>query len=334
MGGIVAGNFWIARPAAAQFGLLEPSQQHFNQLVAGFRSGQLSLKEEPAPELATLADPYDPVQNAPYRLHDASYYHGKYYIYFGVTPALVLFWPYVALTGHYLAQKYAVALFCSAAFLIGAALIWHIRRGYFPKVGTGVFLAMVVAFGTVGGTAFLERRPEMYEVSISCAFAMIMAALASLWCSLGSVRRPLAWTSLSSLFFGLAVGSRPTFLFGAAALFIPVAFHLRAQASAGWDRHSRWRRAVAAFAPLAFIGIGLAGYNYLRFGNPAEFGIKYLMIATKLTSYFSFNWRCILLNARLYFVAPTRLMGYFPFVLGVDILRCRQATSWRRIPSA
>ena len=48
---ILAGYSWIAAPARPQFGLVEPSQQHFNQLVAGFRSGQLSLKQVPAPEI-------------------------------------------------------------------------------------------------------------------------------------------------------------------------------------------------------------------------------------------------------------------------------------------
>jgi hypothetical protein len=312
--GVIAGYCWITLPAIPQYGLLEPSQQHFNLLVAGFRSGQLSLKQEPPPELAKLADPYDPGQNARYRLHDASYFNGKYYIYYGVTPALILFWPYLALTGHYLAQKYAVAVFCSVGFLIGAALVWGIRRRSFPGVGAWTLLAMVLAVGAVNCTAFLLRRPEMYEVSTSCAFSMVMAALVAVWCSLGGGRRPLAWIALASLFFGLAVGARPTFLFGAACLLIPVARLLSPPLEPGNDRRRGWRLGLAAFAPLVSIGIGLAVYNYLRFGNPLEFGIKYLMMGKKVSTFFVFNWRYILLNLRLYFFQPARLMEYFPFV--------------------
>src|SRR5580698_8066559 len=124
--GIVASYAWMARPAIPQYGLLEPGQQHFNQLVAGFRSGHLSLAQAPPPELAKLADPYDPAQNANYRLHDASYYHGRFYIYYGITPVLVLFWPYFEITRHYLAQKYAVAIFCTVGFLAGAVLVWQL----------------------------------------------------------------------------------------------------------------------------------------------------------------------------------------------------------------
>jgi hypothetical protein len=316
---IIAGYSWVTYPAVAQYGLLEPSQQHFNQLLAGFKSGQLSLKEAPSPELAKLADPYDPVQNAPYRLHDASYYHGKFYIYFGVTPVLVLFWPFLALTGHYLSQKYAVVIFCSVGFLIGAALVWQIRRRYFAKIGTGVFLSLVLAVGTVNGAAFLVRRPEMYEVSISCAYAMVMAALWALWWALNSERRPLVWTALSSLFFGLAVAARPPFLFGAASLLIPVAYLTRFSPDFRTRKFGGLKLGFAAFAPLVSIGMGLAVYNYLRFGNPLEFGIKYMMSGNRVTNSFPFNWQCIWLNARLYLLLPTRLMAYFPFVRGVQV---------------
>lgn len=316
---IIAGYFWTAWPAVPQYGLFEPSQQHFNQLVAGFRSGQLSLKQPPAPEMASLADPYDPAQNGDYRLHDASYYHGRYFIYYGVTPALILFWPYVALTGHYLAQKYAVAVFCSLGLLIGAALIREIRRECTPGIGTGVLLASVIAFGTVSGVAFLVRRPEMYEVSISCAYAMTVAALAALWRSLDPRRNDLLWTTLASLLFGMAVAARPTFVFGAAVVLIPVAFLPAYPARAPGMGGCRWKRAVAACGPLACIGVGLATYNFLRFGNPTEFGIKYLLMGQRVTRFFSFDWRVIWLNARIYFALPTKLSPYFPFVRGVEV---------------
>ncbi len=89
---------------------LNPAESYYNLLVQGFRAGQLSLNKDAPPGLTQLADPYDPVANARYRgafyqLHDLSYYRGKLYVYFGVTPALLLFWPYVALTGHYLFHR-------------------------------------------------------------------------------------------------------------------------------------------------------------------------------------------------------------------------------------
>src|ERR1041385_1227713 len=74
-----------------------PADAYYNLLVRGFRAGQLSLQEEVPPGLAQLADPYDPTANAvywafPHRMLDLSYYKGRLYLYFGITPALVLFW--------------------------------------------------------------------------------------------------------------------------------------------------------------------------------------------------------------------------------------------------
>src|SRR5690242_16165287 len=83
----------------------------YNLLVDGFRAGQLSPKLDAPPGLPALADPYDPGANSVFRgdsftgtgrLHDLSYYRGRLYLYFGVAPALLLFWPYEMVTGHYL----------------------------------------------------------------------------------------------------------------------------------------------------------------------------------------------------------------------------------------
>ena len=62
---------------------------YYNLLVQGFRDGQLNMKREAPPGLARLADPYDPAVNAAYivEVGDMSYYKGKLYLYFGVTPA-------------------------------------------------------------------------------------------------------------------------------------------------------------------------------------------------------------------------------------------------------
>ena len=85
---------------------LNAADTYYNLLVQGFRAGQLNLKKEVPPGLAQLADPYDPdCQCSAIGVLDLSYYKGKLYLYFGVTPAVVLFWPYVALTGHYLSSK-------------------------------------------------------------------------------------------------------------------------------------------------------------------------------------------------------------------------------------
>ena len=134
---------WSARPGWLGMRTSRAEDAYYNLLVRGFRAGQLNLKTEVPAGLAQLADPYDPIANADYLqadghpLWDLSYYHGKLYLYFGVTPALVLFWPYAALTGHYLGHKDAVVVFCATGFLASVGLLCLVWRRYFPEIGVG-----------------------------------------------------------------------------------------------------------------------------------------------------------------------------------------------------
>src|ERR1035438_1482214 len=89
------------------------TSEYYALLTDAFLAGQTSLLVQPAAELLALPDPYDSSANGRFRLHDASLYHGKYYLYFGPTPALVLFLPYKVLTGSHLPARVAVASFCA-----------------------------------------------------------------------------------------------------------------------------------------------------------------------------------------------------------------------------
>jgi hypothetical protein len=132
---LVFGIFsWITAPELTRS---RAEDSYYNLLVQGFRAGQLNVKREAPPGLTQLADPYDPAANAAYLwntrdpslgLLDMSYYKGKLYLYFGVTPALVLFWPYAVLTGHYLPEKDAVVFFFGLGFLVAGCLLFAVWR--------------------------------------------------------------------------------------------------------------------------------------------------------------------------------------------------------------
>jgi len=210
--------FWITAPAVSQLPSARAADAYYNLLVDGFRAGHLSLATSPRPELTRLRDPYDPAQNGPYRLHDASYFRGRYYLYFGVTPALLLFWPYVALTGHYLWHKQAVMIFCAGGFLTSVGIFLALRRRYFGEVGAGLLAAGTLAVGFASIAPVMMRRPDVWEVPISCAYFLLMVMLSAIWGALHAERRPSAWLAGASLAFGLAVGARPSVLFCGAAL--------------------------------------------------------------------------------------------------------------------
>ena len=164
---LVVGLFaWMAAQTVTELTGMSAADNHYNLLVRGFQLGQLSLDKAAPLELAAMADPYDPVANGHYRteygLHDMTYYDGRLYLYFGVAPALLLFWPWAALTGHYLFHHHAVAIFCAVGFLAGAAVLRSLWRRYFPEVGVAVMAAGVLALGLATGVPVLLQRAEFW----------------------------------------------------------------------------------------------------------------------------------------------------------------------------
>jgi tetratricopeptide (TPR) repeat protein len=317
---LVIGIFaWSARPGVLDLVNPRAEDSYYNLLVQGFRAGQLNVKRDAAPGLAQLSNPYEPALNTPYvwdsryLSYEMSYYQGKLYLYFGVTPALVLFWPYAILTGHYLPHQASVVIFFACGFLIAARLLHAIWRRYFPEAGIWLPISGALALGLATGILEIISSCDVYEVAKSCAFAFVMLALAGIWFALHDPRRQGKWLLLASLAYGLAIGSRPSLLFGAAILVIPVA---RSCCMAAEPR-LRWRAGMllaAAVGPITLIGLGLMFYNDLRFGSPFEFGWHYQLTSFQNKAAQQFSLHYFWFNFHFYFLQPMAWKSHFPFL--------------------
>jgi hypothetical protein len=129
------------------------------------------------------------------------------------------------------------------------------------------------------------------------------------------------WLVAASLAYGLGVGARPTMLFGAVILLVPVA---QAWSEVSKQDKRRWsvvaRLLAAAMVPITFIGFGLMLYNYLRFNNPFEFGQHYQMSGvTENGVRHIFSPRYLWFNFRVYVLQPLHWCGSFPFVKGIKV---------------
>jgi tetratricopeptide (TPR) repeat protein len=277
---------------------------YYNLLVRGFRNGHLYVDREAPPELVQGGGSANLDWSQIHGVHDLSYYKGKLYTYFGITPALALFWPYEALTGRYLLQRDAVLIFTTAGFLAGAGLLCAIWRRYFKETGFGAMAAGTLALGLANFAPVLLGRCDVYEVPISCGYALTMLALAGIWGALHDTRHRRRWLAAASLAYGLALGSRPSLLFGAVILLVPVAQEWR-------EKRAVWPLLLAAGGPIVLIGLGLMAYNALRFDNPLEFGQRYQLpvIPQQL-----FRLRYFWFNFQVGFLDPARWNGHFPFV--------------------
>lgn len=282
--------------------------------TAGFRSGHLYAALEPNPSLLALKDPYDPAANAPYRVHDMSLYKGHYYLYFGVTPVLILFWPVAAVTGRYVSEPFAVGLFCAGAIGVGMALLFSIRRRYFPGAPFAVLLLgwLCIAFATP--LSLLVEAPRVYEVPISCAIFLQTLMFAALYRAVASPARPFAWMAAAGLFFGLSVGARPNYLASFAVLILPVAFLAWSRNAPGADRRRYLLKGLIwTFLPAALCGCGLLYYNWARFGSVSEFGMHYQLAGENVTQLKAMSARYLLPHVRFYLFNPGEWQSYFPF---------------------
>jgi tetratricopeptide (TPR) repeat protein len=315
---VVVGVYaYVAQSGILELFIPDPAEVHYNLLVRGFRAGHLSLKKEVPIALTQLSDPYDPTANAvyqdwPYRMLDLSYYKGKLYLYWGVTPALILFWPFVALTGKYLFQREAVEIFCAIGFLTSVGLLRALWRRHFPGVSVWVVVTCALALGLASGAPLLLSQADVYEVPISCGYMLMMLMLGAIWCALHEPRRRHWWLAAASLAYGLAVGSRPNLLFGGVILLIPVVQAWR-------ERQQPWFILAAATVPAALIGAGLMLYNELRFNSPIEFGVHYQLTWERQITRQFFSLRFLWFNFLVYFFEPARWSSYFPFVREIAI---------------
>jgi hypothetical protein len=312
---------WTALEPARPWilGYRDPSG-YYPLLTAGFRSGHLYTANAPSTELLALADPYDPVANAPYRVHDMSLYRGHYYLYFGAAPVLLFFWPCVALTGMYPTEALATALFCAGAVGAGIALLLRVRRRFYPEAPTLALVLAVVCLGFASPLNQLVEAPQFYQVAISCA--VFLQAL-MLWAALRSLDsgRRLAWLSVAGLLCGLSVAARPNYVAGIVPLLVVVAAEARQVAAVSQDDRRRKfiRLAAFTFAPAAACGAALLLYNALRFGSVFELGARYQLTGESVAGMQHFSIGNLAPHLADYLFKPALWQTYFPFFAGDSV---------------
>ena len=294
-----------------------PQEDYYNLLVHGFRKGSLALDKVVPDALIHAENPWDPDKRpSNVGAHDVSYFGGHYYVYFGVAPVVTLFWPFRALTGHDLPLVYGTLAYSLGAFLISAWLLLRILRDHFPRAGLGTRVAAMLVPGLAGGQLVLARRISIWEPPIAAGHFFAVAMFAFGYLATRS-RRPWGWLAASGASLGLAFGSRPTLAAAGAGLAVIVAaVGARALPAGGWRALVR-RTALAACAaglPLGAVVSGVLWYNYARFRDPLEFGLKYQMTSQNEMLAHHFSLSFVPFNFAVYFLTPPNWGRYFPFV--------------------
>lgn len=302
------------------------NQRQYQELAESLKAGSFALLEEPPKALQEMENPYDmeyrnQVMNEAGEWYkwDHAYYKGKYYVYFGVVPAIMFYLPYYLVTGTHL-HNCALIFILALMFLAGMMGVLHESiRKWFPKTSVAVWFLLSELLVLGSGLIYMTKRPDLYTVPILCGLAFGMLGL---WCFFLSGRGKeisLGFLGTGSLLIALTAGCRPQlFLFAvpAAALLREISGRESVLAP-GFFKSGRGKKAVLALLlPVILTAAALMYYNFARFGSPFDFGANYNLTMNDMRNR-GFQFDRIPLGILAYLFQPIRLIQKFPFMEAV-----------------
>lgn len=184
-------------------------------------------------------------------------YEGEYYVSFPPLPSVIL-WPLTFLFGIDTPDNLLVKLYSMGACL----LMYHALKKAGYSRGAGAGLAFLICFAS--SMLPMSMNGAVWYHAQVLAFFLTMAAV----CFLTMDRPTLALFS-----YALSVACRPfNALYALPLFFTWFSLHRKAGVS--------WRDTIRPLIPGVCLGLCVAAaigiYNYVRFGNPLEFGHNYL----------------------------------------------------------
>lgn len=286
--------------------------RYFSVLADAFLDGHLYLGIAPRPELLAKADPYDPA-NKPLWLWDATLHQGRYYLYWGPVPALLLA-AVKAVAGRELLigdERLALA-FVLGRLALGMAILVLTLRRLFPRLHPWLAAPAVAVFGLANPYLFGLGRAGVYEAAIEGAQCFLLAGLLMGGLAVGSAassRRQAVFLSVAGCAWGAALACRISLLLAIGALVLATAWI----AGLGAERRLRGvgLRLLSVGAPVAIALFGLGLYNQMRFGSWTEFG------ATHQLGFLPYSFSVARFPSTLhaYLLQPVQVSCRFPYVV-------------------
>ena len=287
----------------------KPHQQQYKELAHALKEGRVCLPFEPSKELLNAPNPYDTIylqaNGIDYKA-DYVLYDGKYYVYFGIVPEILTYFPAYLLTGKDLPNHYAVFIFYTL-FVLGVVLLYReIRNRFFPNVSSWAYLIAVISTVLFGPVAYIYTTADLYSVPIMAGMALSVLGL--------FFYLKDKWLS-GSLLMALVAGCRPQMVLFA-ALIVPLVIKYIKEKKL-FSRESV-KRTVCFILPYVVVALSLMYYNHIRFGNIFDFGATYSLTNNDM------NLRGLSLSRMLiglgtFLFMPPKIDGVFPFIHANDL---------------
>ncbi len=294
------------------------AENQYFELAQALAHGQLFLDDAPSGALAGLSNPYDTALRDAAGVSarwDTAYFQGRYYVYFGVLPALLFHLPCYMLSGAAFPNWLAAGI-CTAAFALGVLFLAHtLARLWRRPLSAAELVVVYVCVMAVSFTGDALRFPAIYAVPIVAGLALVAWGLA-FWVkavAAPGARSGASWALAGSACMAAVVLARPQLL--AFSLLGPVLVvpALRRQESMG----AGMRLLGCALAPYTLFFALAACYNAARFGSPLDFGASYNLTSNDLT-HRGFDMQRTLSGTFVYlFQLPSYCVNY-PYIAGTD----------------
>jgi hypothetical protein len=293
------------------------SSTYYDQLATAFLHGQLSLETDPSPAVLALPDPYDYAarkgMNVP---SDFSLYNGKFYLYFGPAPALMLAAIRPVFPGLIGDQNVAFAFTC-AIFIFESLLVTRIWLRRFSDLPIWVLGISLLVLGLAGPWGLVLGAPRVHFAAVVGGQAFFLAGLFSAFLALDGARVANSGLLLAGIFWVGALATRATQLPAVAFMTVATIAGIVAKSRGQGVAIScvqTLQEMLPLVAPLGLGAVGLCWYNWARFGSIFESGFAYQMAAANVGKLQLWSPLFVVQNIYAYFLNPPRLKAAFPFL--------------------
>jgi len=312
---LVVASLYVWFVSAGTLKTLPESTDYYNLLANAFVHGQVSLEVKVPPQLLALPDPYDyKSRNGIEYLWDTSLYKGKYYLYWGPMPAVIvaavkLVYP-LDVGDQVITLVVAIGLIFFQALLITTIWTRSFQRLPVWTLPLGIFLA-----GLVVPITYMLNTPDVYEAAIIGAQAFLMGGIYFAYRAFEAEKISPRWLAWASIFWVCAIATRAIVICAVFVLALFVLIGILRRYGLAWTSHFN-ALILALGLPMVLGAIGLGGYNAVRFDSVFEFGHRYQLTTYNNYKYESemFSSRYILANLNNYLFNPPEKIRSFPYV--------------------
>lgn len=208
------------------------------------------------------------------KIFDLSYYKNKVYLYFGITPILLIYLPYNLIFDYYISDSLAGFFLSSLIFILSLIILRNFNRFFLCyKIKPFYENLSIFLIGFCNYTVILVIKIEIYEISSISAAVLLLLSILLFMKYLLATKQSTKYklTFIIGLLLSLAVGCRPHYV-----LFIPIFFLLIIFIEFKNKQNNNIFKSIICFLiPCIIYGFIIATYNYLRFDSIFEFGWKY-----------------------------------------------------------